>query len=279
MPKILTKHQVREYEENGATAPIRALSAAQAQHYLRLLDRGAASNGPEFGAMLRTKPHLCLRWIDEIVNHETILDAVEDVIGPDILLYNLSTWIKEPGDLAFVGWHQDAAYFPLDPPVQVTAWVALTDSVEDNGNVKYVAGSHRQGVFHHEANGTAGNLLSQGQSITAAFDPANIRSLSLQPGEMSFHNTRTVHFSEPNQSSRRRIGFGLSYIPTSTRCTGTVRHTAMLVRGVDHHRHFDHEPRVRHDHDPAVESFRQDAVQRFRAARSEQIALHEQRFA
>jgi non-haem Fe2+, alpha-ketoglutarate-dependent halogenase len=279
MPKVLSDAQMREYQESGAVAPIRVFPAARAQAYLRELEKAETTYGPELKVALRTKPHLCLKWIDELVHDEKLLDAVEDVLGHDLLLYNVSTWIKEPGDHSFVSWHQDAAYFPLDPPVQLTVWVALTDSVTDNGNVKYVAGSHRFGVFHHKAERASDNLLSQGQSIQDSFDPARVRGMSLQPGEVSFHNTRTVHFSEPNRSSRRRIGLGVSCVPASIRCTGSVRHTAMLVRGADHHGEFEPEPRVRQDFDPQVEPFRLNAVDSFRAARAEQIALHEQRFA
>lgn len=279
MPRLLSAAQLREYEDSGAVAPIRVASAGQARAWLGELEKAEAAYGPELKAALRTKPHLCLKWIDEIVHHGPLLDAVEDVLGPHLLLYNVSTWIKEPGDHSFVSWHQDAAYFPLDPAVQLTAWVALTDSVEDNGNVKYVAGSHKLGVFHHKAERAEGNLLSQGQAIQETFDPRKVRSMSLQPGEVSFHNTRTVHFSEPNRSSRRRIGLGLSYVPASVRCTGSVRHTAMLVRGEDRYGSFELEPRVRRDFDPQVEPFRLHAIERFRAARAEQVALHEQRFA
>jgi len=278
MPKVLTPTQVRDYEEQGAVAPVRIFSTEQALRYRALLERDEAKYGPALKEALRTKPHLCLKWIDEVVNSPALLDAVQDLLGPDLLLYNLSTWIKEPGDRTFVSWHQDAAYFPLDPPLQVTAWVALSDSVEENGNVKFIAGSHREGIFHHAAEHAAGNLLSQGQSIRSDFDPARIREMSLQPGEASFHNTRTVHFSEPNRSARRRIGLGISYVPASVTCTGSVRHTAMLVRGRYDGGQFDLEPRVKRHFDPDVESFRLSAVERFRAARSEQIALHEQRF-
>jgi hypothetical protein len=106
-----------------------------------------------------------------------------------------------------------------------------------------------------------------------------VKTIPLQPGEMSLHHTRLVHYSDPNNSSRRRIGLGVSYIPTSVRCTGSVRHTAMLMRGVDRHNHFDHEPRVRFDFDPEVTAFRTDAVARYYAARDEQVEVRAREFA
>ena len=271
--KLLTQQQVDQYAEEGATHPIRAFSTERAAHYLAELETGEAKHGADFRRILRTKSHLALKWVDEIAHERAVLDAVEDIIGPDILLYNLTVWLKNARDESYVGWHQDLAYFPLDPLVHITAWIALTDSVEDNGNVKYLPGSHKTGPLTHAGEPGHKSLLSKGQRIVDAVDSSVIKSISLQPGEISLHHTGLVHFSEPNKSARRRIGIGISYIPTSVRCTGSVRHTSMLVRGVDHYNHFDHEPRVRFDFDPEVDAFRKDATERYYAARDEQVRL------
>ena len=279
MPKLLTPGQVRQYEEEGATYPIRVMPPELAQHYLAQLERGEAEHGAPFRKVLRTKAHLALKWVDEVVHHPAVLDAVEDIIGPDIRLYNLTLWIKDARDAAFVGWHQDSTYFPLDPAVQITAWIALTDSVEENGNVKYVPGSHKLGQLRHADEIGKGSMLSKGQHVVDPLDTSVVKSISLQPGEMSLHHTRLVHYSEPNHSARRRIGLGVSYIPAHVRCTGTVRHTAMLVRGNDRYHHFDDEPRVSRDFDPAVEPFRADAIARYNQARDEQVAIKSELFA
>jgi len=277
MPKMLTEEQVRRYHEDGAVHPVRVFSAGEARSYFDRLEAGEAT-GETYRAALRTKPHLAIRWVDEIVNHPRVLDAVEDLIGPDLLLYNLTIWIKNARDVSFVGWHQDSTYFPLDPAVQVTAWVALTESREESGNVKYVPGSHRLGQLAHGDDEGGASLLSKGQHIVVPFDASRVESISLSPGEMSLHHTRLAHYSEPNRSPHRRIGLGISYIPSSVRCTGTVRHTAMLVRGNDPHGHFEHEPRVRFDFDPEVEPFRKNSVERYRLARDEQAEVHRRLF-
>ena len=279
MPKRLTAAQVRQYEEEGATYPIRVMAPAEAQRYFAELEKGEAEHGDAFRKVLRTKAHLALKWVDEVVHHPAVLDAVEDIIGPDIRLYNLTLWIKDARDAAFVGWHQDSTYFPLDPAVQITAWIALTDSVEENGNVKYIPGSHKLGQLRHADAIGKGSLLSKGQHVVDPLDTSVVKSISLQPGEMSLHHTRLVHYSEPNHSARRRIGLGVSYIPAHVRCTGTVRHTAMLVRGVDRYGHFDDEPRVSRDFDPGVEAFRADAIARYNQARDEQVAIKTELFA
>ena len=275
----LTEQQVRQYQDEGATHPIRVFPMELAAEYLAELEEGEAQFGNDFARILRTKAHLSLKWVDELVHDAAVLDAVEDIIGPDIRLYNLTVWIKNAHDSSYVGWHQDSTYFPLDPALQITAWIALTDSVEDNGNVKYVAGSHKLGQLRHAEEIGKGSLLSKGQHIVEPFDTSDVKCINLQPGEMSLHHTRLVHYSEPNGSSRRRIGLGASYIPTSVRCAGTVKHTAGLVRGVDRYNHFDDEPRPRFDFDPEIQKFREDAVLRYNQARDEQVEIKTRLFA
>lgn len=277
--KVLSEQQVKQYHDEGATHPIRVMSKERAAQCLAALEEGEARYGADFARVLRTKSHLSLKWVDDLIRDPVVLDAVEDIIGPDIRLYNLTVWKKNARDASFVGWHQDSTYFPLDPAVQITAWIALTDSVEENGNVKYVAGSHKLGQLKHADAPGNGSMLSKGQHVVEAFDSSEVRSINLQPGEMSLHHTRLVHYSEPNNSSRRRIGLGASYIPTSVRCTGTVRHTAGLVRGIDRFNHFDDEPRPRFDFDPDVTKFREDAILRYNQARDEQVEIKTKLFA
>ena len=91
------------------------------------------------------KPHLLFPWVDEIVHAPEVLDAVEDLIGPDIRLFHLTVWPKDAGSGAYVSWHQDATYFALEPACHVTAWVALTDAPVEAGCMEVVPGSHKLG--------------------------------------------------------------------------------------------------------------------------------------
>lgn len=279
MAKALSDQDVRQYEAHGALAPVSVFSAERALAYLSDLQRFEAEHPDLARSVLTVKPHLMLRWADEIVHDPAVLDVIEDLLGPDILLYNTAVWIKEPGDLKFVGWHQDCAYYPLNPPTHVTAWIALTDSVEENGHVKFLVGSHADGLMGHSADCGTGSLLSQGQSIHRDFDGDPIEAMSLRPGQMSLHHAHTVHCSEPNRSHRRRIGFGMNFIPTSVRSSGMVRHSAMLVRGTDRFGHFDGEPRVDTDLSSSARSIHREAVSRFRAARDEAVEAHGRKFA
>jgi len=173
-------------------------------------------------------------------------------------------WIKEPGDDAFVSWHQDATYFGLDPADQhVTAWVALTDSLLETGCVMALPGSHRLGQLPHTTHRVAANLLSNGQQAEMDVDAARAVPLVMRAGECSLHHTHLLHSSAPNRGRDRRIGVGISYIPTQVRHIGPRRLTASLVRGEDHHRHFDPEPRPRADFDAEARAVHAEACARF----------------
>jgi len=197
------------------------------------------------------------------VRHPRILDAVEDVIGPDILLFHLTTWIKEPGDGSFVPWHQDGVYFHLFPYQHVTAWVALSPSTEATGCVRVLPGSQRLGPRGHQDRPGPGNLLSNGQTLAEAVDTGGAQPMVLAPGQISLHHTHVFHASDPNTGSDRRIGVGISYIPAHVMHTSPVRMTASLMRGRDRYHHFDPEPRPRAADDPAARAFHAEAMRRF----------------
>jgi ectoine hydroxylase-related dioxygenase (phytanoyl-CoA dioxygenase family) len=180
-----------------------------------------------------------------------ILDAVEDVIGADILCWNTSFFTKEARSPGFVSWHQDATYWGLSEPDVVTAWVAFTESTSRNGNMRVVPGSHRTPVPHVDTF-DPDNLLTRGQEVTVEVDESQAADIMLQAGEMSLHHVLIVHGSGANPSDDRRIGFAIRYIPPRVRQTGGRRDSATLVRGEDAFGHFEPEPRPDADLDPAM---------------------------
>lgn len=250
MPKVLNNEKIAQYRRDGYVYPVRAFSHAAALAYRARLEASEREFGPLEVGKSGSKTHLLFAWADEIVRTPALLDAVEDLIGPDILVYQLTMWIKPARDDAIVDWHQDASYFGLEPYEHVTAWVALSDATSEAGCVKVIPGSHLKGQLHHAVRqGRARNLLPRGQSVSADFDASTAVEMPLAPGEFSLHHTLAVHGSEPNRADGRRIGLGISYIPTRVRFTGKTRLTAALVRGVNRYDHFDPEPRPRADCD------------------------------
>ena len=266
MAASLTAEQVAQYRRDGYLFPIDCLRPEEVAFYRGRLEAFEAEQGDTFGKLpdlVRSKSHLLFTWMDQLVRHPKVLDAVESLIGPNILIYHLTSWLKEPGEAAHVSWHQDGTYFGLDRPEQITAWIALTDATEAMGCVKVLPGSHVIGQQPHADSFTQGNLLSRGQTIQARLDYKNFALMPLQAGQISLHHTHIVHCSEPNRTDERRIGIGVSYIPTHCRLLNDVRVTAMLVRGEDDYRHFDAEARAQGDFDAAARAAHHDAVERF----------------
>jgi len=141
--------------------------------------------------------------------------------------------------------------------------------------MEVLPGSHGQGQLHHGQFDEPHNMLSRGQTLTADFEREGTVFMVLKAGQMSLHHTHLIHRSGPNLSSDRRIGFGISYIPTSATCRASVRQSAMLVRGVDRYGNFDDEPRPLTDDGAAEQAAHAAAVARFRAQNVEEFARYE----
>jgi hypothetical protein len=240
--KFLSDTAVRQYRDAGYYAPVRALPTAEANALRARLETFEGSAGPLIGK-LRQKSHLLFTWLNDLIRHDRILDAVEDLIGPDILCWGSSFFIKEPHNTAYVSWHQDSTYWGLEPAHIVTAWVALSDSTIENGAMRVIPGSHLREQVPHRDTFAPDNLLSRGQEIMVAVDDRDAVALELAAGEMSLHHVRLIHGSEPNPSGQRRIGFAIRYIPTYVRQVAGSHDTATLVRGVDRYGNFEQEQR------------------------------------
>jgi non-heme Fe2+,alpha-ketoglutarate-dependent halogenase len=238
--KALTETAVQQYRAEGYYAPVRVLSTEEAASLRARLEAFEADAGPLAGK-LRHKSHLLFTWLNELVRHPRILDAVEDLIGPDILCWGSSFFIKEKRNPGFVSWHQDSTYWGLDPADVVTAWVALSDSYAANGAMRVVPGTHRLDQVPHRDTFRPENLLSRGQEVMVEVDERQAVMLELAAGEMSLHHVRLIHGSDPNPSDMRRIGFAIRYIPTYVRQVAGAHDSATLVRGVDRYRHFEPE--------------------------------------
>jgi non-heme Fe2+,alpha-ketoglutarate-dependent halogenase len=261
MPKLLSDDAVAQYHRDGFYFPVPVLSRAEATGYRRHLEQHEAKTGKPLQGNWRHKTHLLFTWADELVHHPKILDAVEDVIGPDVLCWTTNFFIKEASNPGFVSWHQDATYWGLDPDDVITAWVAFTDATPENGYMQFLPGSHKIDQLPHVDTFHKDNLLSRGQEIAVEVDKSKGVGVPLKAGEMSLHHIKLVHGSEPNRTSDRRIGLAIRYIPTYVKQT-KVRDSAMLVRGADTFRNFDYEPRPRQDLDQAALAAHADSVER-----------------
>lgn len=251
MTKLLTESQVRAYHEDGYVFPIRALPE---EEMAGLRARLEALEAREGGLSRRTnqKIHLLVPWLNDLVRHPRILDAVEDIIGPNIFCWGSNFFTKAPGDGTFVSWHQDATYWGLSHSDIVTAWVAFEPSTVEAGAMQVIPGTHKEQQLPHSDTFGEENLLSRGQEIAVEVDEGKAVHLLLRPGEMSLHHVLLVHGSKPNQANHRRIGFAVRYVPTYVRQLSGVKDSATLVRGVDDYGHFAHEEAPKREFDDAA---------------------------
>lgn len=250
MPKKLNAQQIKDFRANGYLYPLDGLSAAEVARYREELRKTEEHLGGSLMAIdkkFRGNLHFMCRWVDELARTPAIVDAVEDLLGPDILLYTSRFFIKEPGSEGIAAWHQDSTYFGLRPYDHVTAWVALCNVTPESGPVEFAVGSHIRGQLQQKSGLIKNSVNTAGQIIVEWFDQTQIDRAILKPGQFSFHHTCTVHQSQPNRSDERRVGLALSYIPTRTRYIGKRRMPACLVRGKDTHGHFDLQPPPRVD--------------------------------
>jgi non-heme Fe2+,alpha-ketoglutarate-dependent halogenase len=222
MPKSLSEHAVAAYRERGYHFPMDVLSAGEVSDFRRRLeDYEAESGGPIKGEM-RHRSHVLFTWINEMIRHPKILDAMEDLLGPNILCWNTSFFIKEARDPGFVSWHQDATYWGLSSSDVATAWIAISPANRISG---------------------------------CDVDEAKAVHVELKPGQASLHHVLLFHGSEPNRSDDRRIGLAIRYIPTHLKQAVGTRDWATLVRGEDRFGHFQPEYVPKRDLEPEALAF------------------------
>ena len=262
MSTALSAEQVARYQRDGYLTPLPALSQPEAGTLLAQLEAEEREEGGKLSASSNQKSHLLFPWLADLVRRPEILDHVEGVIGPDILLWGCGFFTKNPGDGKIVSWHQDSTYWGLSEPDIVTAWVAFTPSTPQSGCMRVIPATHTVDQLPHHDTHADNNLLSRGQEVAVKVDERQAVDIVLEPGQMSLHHVRLIHGSGVNAATHRRIGVALRYIPT--RIYQTVRNgdSATLVRGVDRFGNFDPEPRPTRDHDPECIAFHKAIVDR-----------------
>ena len=261
MPKILTRQQIDAFWRDGCAFPIRVMPESEALAIRAKLEAFERESGGPLKGALRHKSHLLFTWLADLVRQSRIVDAIEDLYGPDLLCWTTNFFIKEADNPAFVSWHQDSTYWGLDRPDVVTAWVALTPSNKANGAMEFIPGTHTCDQIPHRDTFAKNNLLTRGQEVAVDVDESQAVAIELEPGEISLHHVRLVHGSPPNPSNDRRIGFAIRYVPTSVKQVAGDD-SATLVRGTDAYRHFEPEPRPTSDMQPEFVALHQRIAER-----------------
>ena len=197
MSKLLSDTAIAQYREGGYYFPVTMIDAAQAAAYRAQLEKFEASRGKPATRPLRSKCHLLFKWVDDVMREKTILDAVEDLIGTDILCWNTLFWTKEPHSDSFVSWHQDLNHWGLDTEELIAVWLAISPASLESGCMSVLPGSHRGELMPHKDEYKPDNILTRGQEIAVEVDESTAIAMPLAPGEASLHNGRLAHASAP----------------------------------------------------------------------------------
>jgi hypothetical protein len=228
----LSSNQLKQYKDEGFVSPINVFSKEKAKEIrdeIELIEKEIPEELEKSG---RYNAHLISPLLDEVTHDPKILDAVQSLIGEDILVCGTTLFIKNPNEKGFVSYHQDAKYIGLEPHNWVTAWVAITDSNEHNGCMRMWSGSHKDNLKEHDQKFNQGNLLTRGQTVQNV-PKEKITPLVLTAGQMSLHHPTTVHGSDINKSDDRRIGFVIqSYIGANVKQV-LGKNSVQIARGKD----------------------------------------------
>jgi tripartite-type tricarboxylate transporter receptor subunit TctC len=233
----LSADKIAQWKHDGFLSPFPLLDEEELQACRQGVERYEAWLGSPINAhpdmRWRSMPYLLLPWAARLARDPRILDKVEDLLGPDILIFTSTFFIKEPHSATIAAWHQDSTYYGLEPKDEVTVWIALTEASEAAGCMDALSFQGRPRQHSHLSRVVKDSVNRAGQVITEPLDDSVPVAMPLKPGWFSMHHGLCPHRSGPNTLSHRRIGLGLNYIPTCTRPSGSVRQAALLVRGTD----------------------------------------------
>jgi phytanoyl-CoA dioxygenase PhyH len=274
----LTRDKIAQWQFDGFLSPFPLLEAEELQSCRAGVQRFEAWLGARINAhpdmKWRSMSHLLMPWAANLARDPRILDRVEGLIGPDILIFTSTFFIKEPHSPTIAAWHQDSTYYGLQPKEEVTVWVALTEASEAAGCMEALSfrGNPRQ--LSHVSRVVKDSVNRASQVITEPLDEGSPVPMPLKPGWFSMHHGLCPHRSGPNTSDHRRIGLGLNYIPTSVKPSGSVRHAALLVRGVDRYHHFEPAAWPKAEFDSEAIAAHDRAMSLYRDAYLEEEARH-----
>ena len=248
MTAVLDDQALEAFRRDGFQFPRRVVPATVAAGVARRILAFAASDIPAQypdpqNQLYLLKAHLLFDWADRLCHEPALLDAVESLIGPDILLWSSGVFWKAPRSGSYVSWHQDATNFELDSAEGVVrAWLSLTVASEANGTMKFLPGGHRMGAIAHVDRKAEGELLSRGETIDMSIDERSAVPVVIDAGEVSFHHLHAPHASGPNGSDLPRVNYVMTFVaPQVGPKVGPD--SVMLMRGSDRFGHFEHEPR------------------------------------
>jgi hypothetical protein len=276
--KVLSEAQVIRWRRDGFLSPFPLLDAAELRTCRDGLQRFEDWLGGPVNSVAemkwRTMPYLILPWAAKLAHDPRILDVVEDLLGPNLLIYTSTFFIKEPHSPTIAAWHQDSTYYGLKPKEETTVWIALTEADKDAGCMEALSFRGEPRQLRHASRVVEHSVNRASQMIVEPLDEASPVAMPLAAGSFSMHHGLCPHRSGPNSADHRRIGLGLNYIPTHVRPAGSINSAATLVRGTDRFGHFELVEMAKAELDPEGVAVHDRAVALYRDCYLEEEARH-----
>src|SRR5262245_19703065 len=237
MGRILSPDHSSQYRSSGFLFPFQALSSEEVCGFRVALEDLEARLKAREKPLPLWQCHLHFRWAYDLAIHPRILDIVQEIIGPNILVHTSSVFRKDAGDSASIPWHQDGHYWRISPPKLVSAWIALTESTIGNGCMQVIPGSHHERLPHSSVR-RGGNMLASGLTLEQNPDESTAVNVVLAPGEISLHHLNLVHGSKQNNTAESRVGFAVRYAAPEVK-QELAHHAVVLARGKDACHNYD----------------------------------------
>ncbi|MFO0428154.1 MAG: phytanoyl-CoA dioxygenase family protein, partial [Planctomyces sp.] len=230
-PKMLTPEQIRLYNEQGYLMPFNGLEPDEAREIRAFFD-GVLAAFIELGrsSYAINTAHLRFARIYQLVQHPRILDAVSDLLGPNVVCWGSHFFCKMPRDGKRVPWHQDSTYWPLSPTKTVTVWLAIDDADPENANMKFIPRSHLHGLIDYDVTKDADTVLDLAVQNPHTYGQGEV-NVQLRAGQFSMHSDLLLHGSEANQSDRRRCGLTIRYAAADVTTWYDWHKKGFVVRG------------------------------------------------
>ncbi len=237
-PKTLSPAQVKQYNEQGYLMPFNGLDRDEAREIRAFFD-GVLAAYIELGrsSYSISTAHLRFARIYQLVQHPRILDAVSDLLGPNVVCWGSHFFCKMPHDGKRVPWHQDSTYWPLSPTKTVTVWLAIDDADPENANMKFIPRSHLHGLIDYDETQDANTVLDLAVRNPHSYGDAEI-DVQLKAGQFSMHSDLLLHGSEANESNRRRCGLTIRYAAADVTTWYDWHKKGMVVRGENINGHW-----------------------------------------
>jgi len=241
-PRVLTRDQISQYNATGFLMPFDGLDEREVREIRAFFD-GVLAAYIELGrsSYAISTAHLRFSRIYELVKHPRLVNAVADLLGPNVVCWGSHFFCKMPRDGKRVPWHQDSTYWPLSPTKTVTVWLAIDDADPENANMKFIPKSHVHGLIDYDVTNDVDTVLDLAVKNPNSYGEGDV-DVTLRAGQFSMHSDLLLHGSEANQSNRRRCGLTIRYAAADVQTWYQWNQKGIVVRGEDAKGHWLNPP-------------------------------------